>query len=172
MQELWHSVPGWELRYEVSNTGKVRSLPFELSNPKGDGKHVRQGRTLKPRLQNTGYLHVILRDKGRNLATSVHLLVAKTFLPACPGPIGRQAGCWQVDHIDENKTNNHVYNLQWLPRDDNNRKSSTGLTPEKVKEIRLKRFNGASLKDLALFYSKAEATISLICNRKTWDWVA
>ena len=76
-----------------------------------------------------------------------------------------------MDHIDKNKTNNHVCNLRWLPRDENNRRGCTDLTSEKIKEIRFKRFNGASLKELALFYSKAEATISLICNRKTWGWV-
>ena len=171
MQELWHPVAGWELRYEVSNTGKIRSLPYETPNPKGMGNHVRGGCVLKGAFNKNGYLLVALRDKGRNSYKYVHALVAQTFLPPCPGPIGRSQGCWQVDHIDKDKTNNSATNLRWLPRDENNRRATTDLTEHIVREIRQKRGNGATLQELSVFYSKSEAAISLLCNRKTWEWV-
>lgn len=171
MQELWHPVVGWELRYEVSNTGKVHSLPYETPNPNGGGNHIRGGCVLKPRLQKHGYLTVMLRDKGRNSCRTVHSLVAQAFLPPCPGPIGRSRGCWQVDHIDKDKTNNAVLNLRWLPREENLRRATTNLTEQTVRKIRQKRSNGATLKELAASYSKSEGAISLLCNHKTWEWV-
>ena len=171
MQEVWQPVVGWETRYEVSSLGRVRSLPFYAPNPNSPGVHQRLGRVLKPQLQNCGYFYVILRDKERNSARTVHSLVAQSFLPPCPGPIGKSADCWQVDHIDENKQNNAAKNLRWLPAADNRRRSCTKLTPEIIREIRSRRASGEKLKALATVFSKSEASISLICSGKTWGWV-
>ena len=171
MQEVWQPVVGWETRYKISNLGRVQSLPYTAPNARGAGTHVRPGKILKPSTNKDGYLIVILRDRGRSLATSVHSLVASAFLPPCPGKVGRERGCWQVDHIDENKSNNSAQNLRWLPRDENRRRSCTKLTPKHIQEIRRRRANGDSLKSLAAMFGKCDATISMICSGRIWGWV-
>ena len=91
--EEWKSISGYEGRYQVSNLGNIRSL---ISN-----------KILKPRVDKDGYLKVILysEDKSRR-EYRLHRLVAETFIPN-PNDLP------QVNHIDENKTNNSVSNLEW-----------------------------------------------------------
>lgn len=171
MQEVWQPVKGWETRYKVSNLGQVQSLPHEAPNAQGTGTHIRPGKILKPYIRKNGYGYVILRDKDSSLTQTVHMLVALAFLPPCPGPIGKGAGHWQVDHRDEDKLNNTAQNLRWLPADENRRRSCTELTPKHIQEIRRRRANGDSLKSLATMFGKCDATISLICSKKLWAWV-
>lgn len=171
MQEVWQPVRGWETRYEVSSLGRVRSLPFELPNPNGGGTHTRSGRVLKPALTNSGYLIVRLCRDGLYLACTVHSLVAHAFLPPCPGEHGNRIGQWNIDHINEAKTDNRACNLRWLPRDENRRRSATKLTPHDIESIRKRREQGEQVTRLAEEYNKSLAAISQICSRKTWRWV-
>lgn len=87
-------------RYEVSNTGKVRSLNF---NRTGKTKELKQTKI------NSGYLQVQLWKKGseKSKYCLVHRLVAEVFIPN-PNNLP------EVNHIDENKENNSVENLEWL----------------------------------------------------------
>lgn len=96
MQEQWKPVAGHESLYEVSNTGKVRSL-----NYKGEGKaqELTQGKK--------NYPVVCLTRGGRNKTFAVHRLVAETFIGPCPEG-------YQVNHKDFDKTNNHVDNLEYV----------------------------------------------------------
>ena len=171
MQELWQPVVGWETRYEVSSLGRVRSLPCETPNAKGGGTHIRAGKLLKPYVQKSGYAFVGLRDRGETATVTVHSLVAQAFLGLCPGPIGRESGCWQVDHKDRDKLNNTAKNLRWLTRDENNRLACSSLTEELVREIRLRRSQGECGRDLAREYGIHEVTVCNVHKRKTWAWV-
>ena len=90
--------------YSVSKCGKVYS---DYS-----------ARVLKPYLTHNGYERI--KIKGRNYL--IHRLVAKVYI----GDIGYGVGCkLQVDHIDFNKTNNHVDNLQIINNRDNRGRSSS-----------------------------------------------
>ena len=76
MEEIWKPVEGFDY-YEVSNTGKVRSLTHynERSQRTYDGKVLQQF------LDTSGYPSVTLWDDGRKVSASVHRLVAEAFIP-------------------------------------------------------------------------------------------
>ena len=94
MEEVWCPIKGFENIYEVSDQGRVRSLKF--------GKE----RILKPGKIQNGYLKVNLWKNGEMKQCKVHRLVAQTFIP-------NPDNLPQVNHKDENKTNNSVQNLEW-----------------------------------------------------------
>lgn len=91
-------------RYEVSNTGKVRSLDY-----KNTGK-IKELTQIKDRY---GYLVVTLRLNGKTKQVKIHRLVAIAFIP------NNDKTKTQVNHIDENKENNHVSNLEWVTHGEN-----------------------------------------------------
>ena len=69
---------------------------------------------MSPKINNWGYYSISLRDKdGKRTEYSLHKLVAKTFIPNLRGSKK------QVNHIDGNKLNNSVYNLEWCNQSEN-----------------------------------------------------
>ena len=109
--EVWKPVAGYEGLYEVSDHGRVRSLPGFRWN--GQNIHAFKGRILK--LQCSGiYYHVALSRDGRVRCIKVHQLVAEAFLPPCPGTQGKHRGCYNIDHINNQSLDNRATNLQWL----------------------------------------------------------
>ena len=100
--EQWKPVVGYEGLYEVSSHGNVYSM--------------RTKKILRTYNQN-GYLHVHLYKNGHRKNWVVHRLVANAFIP---NPENLET----VNHIDENKMNNNVNNLEWMSRGDNIRYSN------------------------------------------------
>lgn len=115
MTEKWLPIPGWEGLYEVSDHGRVRSLP-RVRNTRWGPRLMGKTRLLKQSSTRTpGYFTVPLT---RNAATKVHLvhrLVAMAWLPA---PEPDQSLC---RHLDDNPLNNHASNLAWGTASDNMR---------------------------------------------------
>lgn len=74
--------------------------------------HTNESRILKTRKQRNGYLLVNLNKKGKSYFFLVHRLVAEAFIPNLDN-------LPQVNHIDEDKTNNRVENLEWKSPKDN-----------------------------------------------------
>lgn len=105
MTEEWRAIAGFEGRYEVSNFGRVKSLKRMRSGKHGAPTPIPE-RIMKPSFDRHGYLKVCLRNEHGATNHSVHQLVAKAFIP---NPNRYQ----QINHIDEDKTNNHVSNLEW-----------------------------------------------------------
>lgn len=100
IEEIWRPIPGYEGLYEVSNTGQVRSLDkFDSLGVFWEGK-------LLSKLKVRGYFMVKLRKDGIQKMCSVHRLVAQAFIP-------NTLDLPQVNHKDEDKTNNNVTNLEW-----------------------------------------------------------
>lgn len=108
MIEQWRPIRGYEGFYEVSNTGRVRSLPRTEGHEK---KYFFKGRELKQSNSN-GYLVVGLAKYGNTTQRYVHRLVAETFIP---NPEGKTL----VNHIDENRQNNRADNLAWVTQQEN-----------------------------------------------------
>ena len=112
MTEIWRDIKGYEGLYQVSNLGNVKSLPRLLIYSDGQ-KHYYKEKILKPTNHSRGYLKVILCDNGIHKQFYVHRLVAEAFIP---NPFNLP----QVNHIDEDKTNNRVSNLEWCDSQYNN----------------------------------------------------
>lgn len=93
--EVWKPIKGYETYYEVSNYGNVRNL--------------KTGYVMKKRHTYDGYVKVTLTVNYKAKDFRVHRLVAETFIP-------NEHNKETVNHIDGNKDNNNVNNLEWADR--------------------------------------------------------
>ena len=107
MAEEWRAVLGYEGLYEVSNFGRVRSLPHEV--PTKIGTRISPGRVMKLQPFKLGYMGVCLSKDNKQALKTVHRLVAEAF-------IENPDNLPQVNHKDENKMNCSVDNLEWCDR--------------------------------------------------------
>lgn len=107
--EIWKPVVGYEGLYEVSNLGNVRSVDSMRITHNQYGEHLSKykGRLLKPGKNSDGYLYVNLCCQCVQKTFRVHRLVAEAFIP-------NPDNLPEVNHIDEDKTNNRVDNLEWV----------------------------------------------------------
>lgn len=121
MKEVWVSVKGYEGYYEVSNTGKVRSVERTIILLSRNGKprpSVYKSKELKlvvehkKKHNNLPRLYVTLSKDCITKRFYVHRLIAETFIP-------NPAELPEVNHIDGNPLNNNVNNLEWSSRLDN-----------------------------------------------------
>lgn len=111
--EFWKHIEGYEFLYKVSNFGNVKSLP------RVNHKRVHlKGKDLKPTKDGGGYYQINLSKNGKHKLIKVHQLVAMAFLNH--KPCGHDL---VVNHIDFNRTNNNVLNLEVVTqRQNSNRK--------------------------------------------------
>lgn len=98
--EIWLPVVGYEGLYEDSNLGRVKSLNY---------RHTGIERILKPKKDKDGYLQIGLCKDGKAKMHLVHRLVATSFLP-------NPHNLPEINHINEQKDDNRVENLQWCDR--------------------------------------------------------
>ena len=99
MEEIWKDVKGYEGLYMVSNKGRIKSMYKQTKILKNDN-------ILKPALLNSGYLSVMIYKNKTRKRFTVHRLVAEAFIE---NPDNKNV----INHIDEDKTNNCVENLEW-----------------------------------------------------------
>lgn len=99
-EEIWKDVIGYEGVYRISNQGRVMSL-----------KHGKT-RIMADRMNNKGYIDVLLYKNKRTKSFYVARLVAQHFLPDWDKSL-------QVDHINGERTNNHVDNLRMVTHSQN-----------------------------------------------------
>lgn len=123
--EQWRDIPGFEGRYQVSDLGRVKSLPFMqrylLRNGQEAYRRTRE-RCLATQVQNSGYTIVHLHLNNVRKAHTVHTLVALAFLPERPTPKH------EVNHKNGVKGDCTVQNLEWVTRSENHRHAfATGL---------------------------------------------
>lgn len=102
MTERWLSVPGHEGAYEVSDHGRVRSLPRLAGNVR---PRRRPGQHLAGRPTLGGYLRVQMAGQDKY----IHRLVLEAFVAPCPDGM-------EACHNDGDRTNNHISNLRWDTR--------------------------------------------------------
>ena len=149
--ETFVKIVGFE-NYEVSNLGKVRN--------------IKSGRTLKPRLHN-GYLRLCLYKNNKNKDLLLHRILATAFID---NPDEKPC----VNHIDENKLNNDLSNLEWCTEREN---AIHGTRTKRVAEKLSQKVIQLDLNDniLNVFKSMRQAeretgidatSISACCNGK------
>lgn len=111
MKEIWKPVRNYEGLYEVSNMGRVKSV--ERMKWCGKGYYKAPERILKLKKRKDGYLQIKLHKDGAEKVYLVHRLVSEAFIPN-PNNLP------EVNHKDEDKTNNHIDNLEFCSRLYNN----------------------------------------------------
>lgn len=104
MIEEWKDIEGYEGVYQVSNFGNVRSCDRVIKHSPKD--YFQKGGKLKSALSKNGYPMVVLVVHNKRKTINVHRLVAQAFIP-------NPDNLPQVNHKDEDKTNNNVANLEW-----------------------------------------------------------
>jgi len=162
--EIWKNIKNYEGLYMVSNFGRI-------SNSKGLRKLVESG---------IGYKKIKLSKNGVQKTFLVHRLVAEAFIPNSENKS-------QVNHIDMNRGNNHVENLEWCTNKENcihgllnnkNRISISGsknylskLNEVKVKEMRILSKEGMTDLQLSERFGVCRRTIWAIVRNKSWKHV-
>lgn len=170
MNEIWKDVKGFEGLYQVSNLGRVRSLDRRKNN------HFFRGRILRQPKDKDGYCLVTLNDGKRSKMGRVHRLVALAFIP-------NPENLPEVNHIDENKENNRIDNLEWCTTKYNltygsrkgmmsgTKNNHAKLTEKEVVEIRKIYKEGDSQygqSALGKRYGVSHIQIANIVNRISW----
>lgn len=157
--EEWRDVPGWPA-YQASSLGRVRGPRRMLSCKAGP----------------LGYAYTSLSDRanGRRLKVFVHKIICAAFLGERPEGL-------QINHINNNRADNRIANLEYVtakqncqhrkvhgtfPTGENNGRAR--LTAEQVAEIRKRRASGEKLLPLSIEYGVHKNTIWWITSGKTW----
>lgn len=150
---VWAPVSTWEGRYEVSDTGEIRSL-WRAS------KKLNVPKLLKQKLDRYGYPTVSLRHKGRKKTYTVHRLVATAFLK-------NEGNLPQVNHKDGNKINNRVENLEWCTASQNTQHAhNLGLISKKnISEGQRRRYQSAEQREISRINAKRMWADPVVTNR-------
>lgn len=158
-KEVWLPVKGYEGMYQVSNLGSVKSLSRELLNW-GLYPFFSKEKILKPSPNNRGYYTVNLHKNKKQKLRTVHQLVAEAFLNH--KPCGYKL---VVNHIDQNRLNNNINNLEVVTQRENSNKrhlkSTSKYTGVSYDKLRRKWVSGITIRgnqiNLGRFNSEIEA---------------
>lgn len=117
MQEVWKDIKGFEGMYQISNLGNARGLCRTVV--RSDGVEITiMGKNLTKSINNYGYVVYSLSKQHREHKLLANRLVAEAFIP---NPDGKS----EVNHLDEVKTNNCVWNLEWATHYENSTYGTT-----------------------------------------------
>jgi hypothetical protein len=141
------------------------------SRRKGSGWQTFPECELRPRRIGAGYLAVTSKEQGKKRTLYLHRLVAEAFL-------GRPADANEVNHLDGDKTNNNVENLEWTTHSRNLQHAaecglhgSVVLTPAKVRAAREMLNAGKSLAVVARAFGVTSSAINHIKQGRSWQWL-
>lgn len=175
MHERWKDVPGYAGRYQVSNLGRVKSLPHFVTRKNvlccGVSRVLIPEKILKPQVQKpSGHLTVKLGHAPAK-HHSVHRLVAEAFIGPCPVGL-------EVCHKDNDPTHNSVENLRYDTRSSNRidmvivgNEGRQVLKVDQVLSIRERLKLGDSCKAIASDFGVHPSTVSKIKNGRNFAWL-
>lgn len=168
--EVWKDIKGFEGKYKVSSLGRVLVIDY---------KRTSKDQLLKQSKTRDGYYKVRLNSKGKDITARVHRLVAEAFID---NPDNKET----VNHINGNKEDNTVDNLEWADRHEqlvhaykhNLKEAQKGsnncnasFTPEQIREIRKlykPRSKEYSTVALAKMFGVRDTTIGDVVRRVTY----
>lgn len=178
--EIWKPIKGYEGVYEVSNFGRIKSLEREIYRGKDYAKRVQKEKILKQVVNKDSYHRVSLNKNSKSKMFAVSRLVAEAFIP---NPENKP----EVNHIDANRFNNKVENLEWVTAEENlNHARENGLLNKMqgekswcsklkesdVKEIRRLHASGKhNQKELSRLFGVHHSNVNLIVKNKSWSWL-
>jgi len=173
--EIWKQIAKFDNNYEISNTGKIKSVDATIIRSNGV-PYFRKGKELKYSSIN-GYSRGAVCVNKKMISYKIHRLVAEAFIE---NPLNKS----EVNHIDGNKLNNNVSNLEWCTRKENiqhciDNNLQTAFKGEEVGTSILKEFQVLEIRNkfiprvytrskLAIEYNVSEATIKDILYKRTW----
>ncbi|EAC2211155.1 NUMOD4 domain-containing protein [Listeria monocytogenes] len=146
--EIWKDVPGYELIYQASNEGNIRTHEEKTTFSSKHGKRRWKQRILKQKQDKGGYKRVSLWKNGNSKDYLVHRIIALTFIPQIPNKT-------LINHKDCNPSNNNVNNLEWCDYRENLLHAFDNRLNENAQAIVLVN---SKTKETKYFRSKTEAS--------------
>lgn len=181
--EEWRDIKGYEGKYQISNLGRVKTLPRVVYCAVSRNTKTRVLKEIihKQCDNGWGYKMVSFRvDGGKPKTKYIHKMVAECFLT-------RKEGDTQVNHIDGNKANNKAENIEWCTASQNLQHSfdiglrssrkgeavpQSKLTESNVLFIRSEYSKGNITQDaLAALFGVNPGTIGRVINKKRWKHI-
>ena len=179
IKEEWKDIKGFEGRYKISNRGEI--VRYSVVDEYEDRIINRKEKVIKPSINNQGYLKVGLNKDGKYYNRYIHRLIAETFID---NPLGKPC----VNHIDGNKLNNNLNNLEWVTQKENTihahsnglaevteynkwkvSKANRMFTNLDILNIKNMYNEGKTQKEIAEIYKCYDSTISQILNNKRYS---
>ena len=170
MREVFEDLKGYEDSYQISDSGRI------FTKRRLIGNQIYYGKELIPQLTSDGYLKVTLSNNCKSKKYYLHRLVAIQFLDNLDN-------LPQVNHIDGNKLNNSITNLEWCTKQENQNhairtglmqrgqeRPSAKLTEQQVLEI-YKLKGVLKAQDIADTYKVSKNTINCILRGSKWKYL-
>lgn len=172
--EIWKDIPHFP-GYQASTEGRIRSVDRMMEKRCDKTPFLLRGKVLKPIDNGNGYKAVNLMREGdyRYRRYYIHRLVLETFVPE------HDKHQTDVNHLDGDKSNNRLNNLEWCTRSENNYHAyNIGLhvsgeshpqakySAELISAIKSRHANGERVCDLSREYGIPHQYVSGILNGK------
>lgn len=177
MCELWLDVIGFEKYYQVSSIGRVKRKKRQVKHNRASTIEI-QERILSPYSHNSGYLVIDFQIEKKRKTLLVHRLVAEAF-------IENPKNLPQVNHIDGDKKNPTLKNLEWVNNSENQlhayknklqpskrgeNNSKAKITEKDAIEIAyLIKKGNMTLQEIGNRFGLSKSSISLIKRGKSWS---
>jgi len=175
MTEIWKKIEGF-VYHEVSNTGHVRIIGHK------SGKKIYHTSELALYDNGHGYLFVSINYQGKNKRVYIHRLVLESF------GVKTNTGKNECNHIDGNKTNNTISNLEWVTSSENKihaykiglakhpnlhgeNNPNAKLKAEDVLKIRNLFKTGINRAEIAKIFDISWTSVDYIVKMATWKYV-
>lgn len=162
--ELWKDIEGFEEFYQVSNSGKIKSLSRYVQNGSG-GSFYTSEKIINPYVNKNGYSIITLSKNNKDSKRYVHRLVGIAFIQ---NPDNKPC----INHKDGDKTNNNDWNLEWTTYAENNLHAYRNLPHSNAKKV-INTITGEEFATVSEAFEKNEINYSkghfadMLSGRKT-----